>query len=190
MKTLLKLGLISIVSSGLLMAATFNVDTAHSHVGFKVKHLMISNVKGDFKDFSGAFEYDEKTHTLKALDGKVMVKSVNTDNEKRDAHLRSEDFFYADKYPEMTFVLTKVDGEDAYGKLTMRGVTKDVKLEVETSGVVIKDPWGGERTGLTLSGKINRKDFGLVYNSIIETGGLAIGDEVKIEVEIEGIKTK
>lgn len=186
---LIKLTLASLLAAGTLFAGTYKVDTSHSYVGFKVKHMMISNVKGKFNTFNGSFEYDENTKTLKSLTGTVDVVSINTENKKRDDHLRSSDFFAADKFPTITFKLDKVDGDTAYGKLTMRGVTKDVKLELENNGMV-KDPWGNTRVGLTLSGKVNRYDYGIKYNSLLEAGGVTIGENVKLEIEIEGILAK
>lgn len=187
---LVKLGLLSLITSGVLFAGTYNVDASHSSVGFKVKHMMISNVSGSFDKFTGNFEYDEKTNTLKSLNGTVEVSSINTANEKRDNHLKQSDFFAANEYPQITFALDKVEGDKAYGKLTMRGVTKDIVLEVETNGTTIKDPWGNTRTGLSLNGKINRLDYGIKYNSVLEAGGVAVGEEVKLHVEIEGILAK
>jgi len=186
---LFTLGLTSILAGSTLFAGTYNVDTDHSHVGFKVKHMMISNVNGKFDTFNGTFDYDEKTKTLKSLNGTVEVKSINTENEKRDEHLRTSEFFAAAEYPQMTFVLEKVEGDTAYGKLTMRGVTKEVELEFENNGMV-KDPWGNTRVGLALSGKINRFDYGIKYNEVLEAGGVAVGETVKINVEIEGILAK
>lgn len=186
---LIKLGLTSILAGSALLAGTYNVDPAHSHMGFKVKHMMISNVNGKFDTFSGTFEYDEKTNTLKSLNGSVTVKSINTENAKRDEHLRTSEFFAAAEYPEMTFVLEKVEGDTAYGKLTMRGVSKDVQLEFENNGLV-KDPWGNTRVGLALSGRVNRFDYGMKYNEVLEAGGLAVGETVKINVELEGILAK
>ena len=178
--------LASMLSVGTLFAGTYNVDKDHSDVAFKVKHMMISNVKGNFESFSGSFAYDEKTKTLQALSGVVDVDSINTDNAKRDAHLKSADFFDAAKYPQMQLTLLKVDGDTAYTKLTIHGITKEVKMELETRDAV-KDPWGGTRTGLSLSGKINRVDFGLKWNKVMETGGVLVGEDVKIEIELEGI---
>ena len=186
---LLKLGLATLLTTGALFAGTYNVDTSHSHVGFKVKHMMISNVKGKFDKFNGSFEYDEKTNTLKSLTGTVEVSSINTENTKRDNHLRSSDFFAASEYPQITFILEKVDGDTAYGKLTMRGVTKDVKLDFENNGSV-KDPWGNTRVGLAFSGKVNRYDYGIKYNSLLEAGGVTIGEKVKLEIELEGVLAK
>jgi polyisoprenoid-binding protein YceI len=187
---LIKISLASILASTALFAGTYNVDKSHSSVGFKVKHMMVSNVNGTFDEFKGSFEYDEKTHTLKSLNGTVEVASVNTANAKRDNHLKQSDFFAADKYPTITFDLDEVKGDKAYGKLTMRGVTKDVVLDIETAGATIKDPWGNTRTGFTLSGKVDRMDYGIKYNSILEAGGVAVGQEVKLTVEVEGILAK
>lgn len=187
---LVKLGIASLLTASALFGATFNVDKSHSNIGFKVKHMMISNVTGQFDNFKGSFNYDEKTNVLKSLEGSVEVASINTANEKRDKHLRASDFFAADEFPQITFVLNKVEGDKAFGKLTMRGVTKDVELEVETSGMTIKDPWGNTRVGLTLEGKVNRFDYGIKYNSILEAGGVAVGEEVKLIIEIEGIMAK
>ncbi|PPK58988.1 polyisoprenoid-binding protein YceI [Malaciobacter marinus] len=189
MTKLVKLGLASVLSAGALFAGTYNVDASHSNVGFKVKHMMISNVAGKFENFAGSFEYDEKTKTLKSLNGVVKVTSINTSNVKRDNHLKESDFFAANKYPEIKFNLNKVEDDKAYGKLTMRGVTKDVILDVEVNGT-IKDPWGNTRTGLVLEGKINRMDYGIKYNSILETGGVAVGEKVRLTVELEGILAK
>ncbi|MCW9026408.1 MAG: YceI family protein, partial [Thiovulaceae bacterium] len=175
--------------AGSLFAGNYNVDASHSSVGFKVKHMMISNVKGKFDKFSGSFVFDEKTKTLKSLQGEVEATSINTENAKRDNHLRSEDFFDVTNYPKLTLKITDVNGDSATGKLTIRGVTKVVKFELETSGV-IKDPWGNTRTGLTLETKVNRQDYGLKWNDVLETGGLIVGDKVKISVELEGILTK
>jgi polyisoprenoid-binding protein YceI len=186
---LMKLGLASLIAASTLWAGNYKLDTSHSSVGFKIKHLMISNVKGSFDKFDGKFEYDEKSKTLKALEGSIDVDSINTANKKRDAHLKNEDFFNVKQYPNITFKLIKVEGDKATGTLTMHGVTKEITLELENNGMV-KDPWGNTRVGLALSGKINRYDFGLKYNKALEAGGLTIGKEVKFEVELEGILEK
>jgi len=182
--------LASMLSIGTLFAGTYNVDIDHSNVAFKVRHMMISNVTGQFDKFSGTYDYDDKTKTLRSLNGEVDVTSINTHNVKRDDHLKSVDFFDVAKYPKMHLTLEKVEGDTAYMKLTMHGVTKEVKMELETSGVVIKDPWGNSRTGLSLSGKVNRKDFGLNWNELLEAGGVAVGETVKISLELEGILAK
>ena len=179
-----------LLSVGSLFAGTYNVDVAHSNVAFKVKHMIISNTKGQFDKFSGSFEYDEKAKTLKSLNGIVEINSINTQNAKRDEHLKSADFFDVAKYPTMSLKVTKVDGDTAYAQLTMHGVTKEIKMELELSKQVIKDPRGNTRTGLSLSSKISRKDFGLSWNKLIEAGGAAVGDDIKIFIELEGILTK
>lgn len=184
--TLLAIGLLSTAS---LFAGTYNVDTEHSTVGFKVKHMMISEVSGKFDRFSGAINYDEKTKMLQELNGKIDAHSINTANEKRDAHLKAPDLFDVQKYPHITFVLDKVKGDKAYGKLTMHGVTKNVVLDYENNGIV-KDPWGNQRVGLGLSGKINRKDYGITWNKALEAGGVAVGEEVKLDIQLEGILAK
>lgn len=184
-----KLALISTLLISTLFAGNYNVDVSHSNMGFKVKHLMISNVKGNFNDFKGSFEYDEETKTLVSLDGEIQVASINTDNEKRDKHLRAPDIFDEKQFPLIAFKLTKVDGDDVYGDFTMKGVTKNIKLEFENGGT-IKDPWGNDRAGFALSGKIDRTDFGITWNKVLEAGGLTVGNEIKLDIEIEGIKAK
>lgn len=186
---IIKLGLISILATGALYAGTYKVDTAHSHVGFKVKHMMVSNVKGNFEKFEGVIEYDEASKTLKALKGTIDVASINTANEKRDTHLKAEDMFNAAKYPTITFEVIKVEEENVYGNLTMHGVTKEVKLELEESGLG-EDAWGNQKVGLSIEGKINRKDFGITWNKLLEAGGVAVSDEVKLELELAGVLQK
>jgi polyisoprenoid-binding protein YceI len=185
----LKLGLASVIASTALFAGTYNVDASHSNVGFKVKHMMISNVVGKFDTFNGSFEYDEKTKTLKSLVGEIDVNSINTENAKRDAHLKESDFFAAKEFNNIKFVLSKVEDDKAYGKLTLRGVTKEVVLDLENNGTV-KDPWGNTRVGLALSGKINRIDYGLKYNTVLEAGGVAVDEIVKLDIQLEGILAK
>jgi polyisoprenoid-binding protein YceI len=186
---LIKVSLASILAASALFAGTYNIDKSHSNVGFKVKHLMISNVTGKFDKFSGSFVYDEKTGKILSIDGTVDVTSINTDNTKRDGHLKSADFFDAKNYPNITFKVNKIDGEKAYAKFTMRGVTKDVAFDVEKTGE-ITDPWGNKRVGLEISGKVNRKDYGLNWNKTLEAGGVVVGEKVKINVELEGVLAK
>jgi len=184
-----KIALVTFLTVSALFAGTYNVDPVHSHIGFKVKHLMISNVKGQFDTYSGKFEYDEKTNTLKSLSGVIKVSSINTGIEKRDKHLRSDDFFDVKKYPEITFVLSKIDDDIAYGKLTIHGITKEVKMDFENGGSVT-DPWGNKRAGFAMNTKISRKDYSIMWNNVIETGGVVVGDKIKINIEIEGILEK
>ncbi|WP_072681783.1 YceI family protein [Arcobacter sp. LA11] len=186
---LIKLGLATILTSGALFAGTFTVDKSHSNVGFKVKHLMISNVVGKFDMFSGTIEYDEKTKTLQSISGKVEVKSINTANEKRDNHLKADDFFAAQKYPYITFESTKVENDEVIGKFTLRGVTKEVKFELENNGTII-DHRGNTKVGLSLYGKINRKDYGVSYNKVLEAGGVAVGDTIRLTIDLEGLLKK
>ncbi|WP_419771013.1 MAG: YceI family protein [Candidatus Marinarcus sp.] len=186
---ILRLSLATILTAGALFAGTYNVDTAHSNVGFKVKHMMISNVSGKFNTFSGVIDFDEKTNTLKAINGTIDVSSINTENEKRDAHLKSADFFNAAKNPKITFTLLKVDGDTAYGKLTINNITKEVEFDLENNGLAT-DPWGNQRVGIELTGKIDRKDFGLTWNKALEAGGVLVGETVKLDVALEGILVK
>ena len=183
----LALGTTLLVST--LFAGTYNVDKSHSNIGFKIKHMMISNVVGKFNTFKGTFEYDEKKNTLKSLTAQIDVSSVDTDNKKRDGHLQKSDMLDVEKYPKITFVVTKIDGEDVYGDFTLKGITKNIKLELENGGT-IKDPWGNNRAAFVLSGKIKRSEYGVTYNSILEAGGVAVGDVVKLNIEVEGIEKK
>ncbi len=182
MKKLLLIGFL-LVSS--LIAGDYTIDKSHSSVAFKVKHMMVSNVKGTFDEFKGTFEYDEKTNTLKAFEGVIEVASINTANEKRDKHLRADDIFDAAKYPHITFKLTKVDGDSVYGDFTMKNVTKNIKLDYEVGGTIVNHR-GTKIAGFTLSGKINRMDYGVKWNKVLEAGGVAVGEDVKFEIEIEG----
>lgn len=177
----------------LALAATWNIDPDHSSVGFKVKHLMVSNVSGNFNKHSGVVEIDEKDITKSKVEVTIDTTSINTNVAKRDEHLRSADFFDVAKYPTMTFVSKKVakagkDRLNVTGDLTLHGVTKEVVLDVEGPSVESKDPWGNFRKGATATTRINRKDFGLTWNAALETGGVVVGDEVIIVLEIEMIK--
>ena len=183
---ILKLSLASLAVSTALFAGTYNVDAGHTNAGFTVKHMMITNVTGKFNDVAGTFEFDEKTNTLKSINGEIIVASINTANEKRDEHLKAEDMFDVAKFQKITFKSTKIEKDAVYGDFTMKGVTKNIKLDLETSSV-IKDPWGKQRTGFSLNGKIKRSDFGLTWNKALETGGVAVSDEVKLAIDIEGV---
>lgn len=171
-------------------AQVYTVDPGHSGVTFKIKHLLISNVDGKFSEFQGKFDYDHNAKTFKSLEGDVSVDSIDTGIVKRDNHLKSEDFFLAEKYPKMTFKMVsyKADGDEGVmeGDLTIRGVTKRVKMEVDINGYLPKDRQGNPRTGLTLKGEINRQDFGLTWNSVVE-GVSAVGDTVKMTIELQGV---
>ncbi len=175
------------------LASTWTIDPEHSNVGFKVRHLMVSNVKGNFEKFNGTVNIDDKDITKSKVEVSIDTNSINTNVQKRDDHLRSADFFDVAKYPAMTFVSKKVAkaGKDKLkvtGDLTLHGVTKQVVLDVEGPSKESKDPWGNIRKGATASTKINRKDFGLNWNKALETGGVVVGDEVTITLEIEIIR--
>ncbi|MDN5078055.1 YceI family protein [Aliarcobacter butzleri] len=175
-----------LLTGSLLMATEYKVDNAHSNVGFTVKHMMITNVNGNFKTYDANIDYDEATKTFKKLSATVETKTVNTGIEKRDDHLRSDDFFASEKFPKMTFEMTsyKADGDEGKmtGNLTIRGITKQVTLDVEDIASM------GNKIGFVLEGKINRTDFGLKWNKAIELGGVAVGEEVKIKVDVEAEK--
>ncbi|MDD3506304.1 MAG: YceI family protein [Sulfurimonas sp.] len=141
-----------------LFGGVYKVDASHTNVTFSVKHMMITTVNGEFKKFDGNFELEDETNKLIALKGEMDVDSINTNIEKRDAHLKSDEIFNAEMYPKVTFVLDSVKGDKAYGKLTIKGTTKDVILDYEFGGTVT-DPWGKQRAGLSLSGKIDRRDY-------------------------------
>ena len=172
--------------------ATYKIDPAHSDVMFKVKHLMISTATGVFKKFDGTLEIDEEDFVNAKVTFEADIDSVDTKNEQRDEHLKGEDFFSAEQFPKMTFTSTEIqkteDNEYALtGDLTIRDVTKPVELKVEYNGST-KDPWGYERMGFEVSGKINRKDYGLKWSAVTEAGGLVVADDVKLAMNLEMIK--
>ena len=175
-------------------ASSWKIDADHSNVGFKVRHLMVSNVKGSFEKVAGVLELNDKDITKSKVDVTIDTASINTNAAKRDEHLRSADFFDVAKYPTMTFVSKKVAkaGKNlkVTGNLTLHGVTRPVVLTVEPITKESKDPWGNLRRGTTATTTINRKDFGLVWNAALETGGVAVGEEIAIILEIELIKNK
>ena len=175
----------------LVNATEYTIDESHTHVGFLVKHLMITNVNGEFKTYNAEIDFDAKTKTFNKLNAVIDTASIDTDNQKRDDHLKSEDFFASEKFPKMTFQMTsyKVDGDEgiATGNLTIRGITKEVKLKVEDIGTV-KDFKNVNRVGFTLKGKINRMDYDLKWNKALEAGGVAVAEEVKLIVEVEAIE--
>jgi len=191
MRLLTKILASSVLALGIANATPHTLDTAHTEVGFSVKHLMITNVKGEFRDFSGDIDFDYKTKSFNKLNAVIQTKSVDTGIEKRDNHLRSEDFFLANKYPQITFNMKSynADGDEGImiGDLSIRGITKEVKLEVEDLGT-IRDFKGNNRVGFTLKGKINRGDYDLKWNKALEFGGFAVGEKVKLEIEIEAIE--
>lgn len=175
-------------------ATTWEVDASHSRLGFSVRHLMVTNTRGHFKKWTGVIEIDDKDPTKSKVAIDVDVASIDTDDEKRDEHLRAPDFFDAAKFPKMTFKSTKIvkggKGYKVTGDLTIKDVTKSVVLEIEGPAKAVKDPWGNEKSGAAVTGVINREDFGLKWNAPLETGGVAVGKDVKLEIEVELLKKK
>lgn len=167
-------------------------DLTHSELGFKIRHLMISNVTGSFRDFQVSVDAPGDDFSKAQVKLTARMDSVSTNNEQRDAHLRNSDFFEVEKHPELEFVSTGIErkSEDSFdlrGNLTLKGITRPVQLKVEHNGTT-KDPWGGERAGFFVTGKIERSQWGINFNSVLETGGIALGEEVKIQSELELVK--
>ena len=172
---------------------TWNVDPAHSAAEFKVRHMMISNVKGKFNGISGTLVLNEADPTASKIEAAIPVNTLTTSDEQRDTHLKSPDFFDVEKFPTITFKslsvrLTGPGEHEVTGELTIHGVTTVVTLAVEGPSAPAKDPWGNIRIGLSATGKINRKDFGLNWNSALETGGVLVGEEVIITLDVQFIK--
>jgi len=176
------------------MTMRWNIDGSHSTAEFSVRHLMITNVKGRFGTLSGTVDYDPEKPEASQIDVTIDATSIDTRDEKRDAHLRSPDFFDVEKFPSLTFKSTSVkktdDGFAATGDLTIHGVTKPVTLEVEGPSDQNKDPWGNTRIGASATAKINRKDFGLNWNAALEAGGVLVGEQVKISIEVSLVQAK
>ena len=173
--------------------AKWNVDSDHSTIGFQVSHMVISKTNGKFTDYRGVIEMDPEAKKVSKIEAVIQTSSVFTDHEKRDGHLRSPDFFDVEKHPTMTYTMKSYeksgDTYTAIGDLTMHGVTKEVTLVGSFNGVV-QDPWGNTRAGFAGEGTINRQDFGMKFSKTLDNGGLLVGDEVKIKLEIECIKEK
>jgi polyisoprenoid-binding protein YceI len=172
---------------------TWNIDPAHSVADFKVKHMMISNVRGQFGKVSGVLTLDESDLTKSRVEALIEAGSIETRDAQRDAHLKSADFLHVEKFPTLSFKSTRIslvrDGElAAEGDLTIRGVTRKVQFSVEGPTPPTKDPWGNTRVAVSATTKINRKDFGLTWNTALETGGILVGDEVTINLDVEFIK--
>jgi len=173
---------------------TWNIDPVHSTAEFKVKHIMISNVKGQFTGISGVFKLDEGDLTNSRIKATIEAASINTSHGDRDTHLKSADFFDVENFPTLSFVSTQVtrraEGELAVaGDLTIRGVTRKVVFTVEGPSAPSKDPWGNTRVGFSATTRINRKDFGLTWNAALETGGILVGDEVTISLDVQAVKS-
>jgi len=172
----------------------WSIDQAHTEIAFKVRHLMIAHVKGTFKTFDASIYTNAKDFTTAEIDLWIDPSSINTGDAKRDEHLKSADFFDTQNHKQITFTSSTMGKPDSdgnselWGELTMIGITKNVKLNVEFGGIA-KDPWGNEKSGFTVTGKINRSEWGLVWNATLETGGLMVSDEVTISCEVELINS-
>ena len=171
------------------------IDPSHSEIGFKIKHLMISNVRGQFKQFEASIYTTGNDFMSAEIDCWIDVSSVDTNNGDRDKHLKGPDFFDAANHPQISFVSNTVENIDKdgsyelWGDLSIKGISKKIKLDVEFGGVV-KDPWGNEKAAFTINGKVNRKDWGLNWNTALETGGVVVGEEVKISSEVQLMRSK
>lgn len=168
---------------------SWTIDTAHSQINFAVRHMMITNVRGRFENFSGTLDFNEQDPTQTQVEVQIEAASINTNDDKRDGHLRSADFFNVEEYPHLTFRSTKVELVDSnnarlHGDLTIRGVSRPVMLEVEYMGQA-KSPWGAITAGFSARTKINRHEWGLNWNVALETGGLLVGDMVTIDIDLE-----
>ena len=196
MKRLLALfsAFLLLAGAGRAAAATYVLDKSHCNLGFSVKHMVISNVKGKFDDFEGTFDFDEAKKSVNSAQAVIKAVSINTGDQKRDDHLRSPEFFDAQKFPDITFTLKNgrsLGGGkmQVSGDLTIHGVTKAVTLNGEFLGTA-NDPWGNKRAGFTAEGEVIRADYGMVWNKLLDGGGVVVGDKVKLQLEIEGILKK
>ncbi|PJR04065.1 YceI family protein [Avrilella dinanensis] len=172
--------------------SNWTIDPAHSEIGFKVKHMMFTNVSGKFNDFQATIENEDDRFETSQISFSAQVNSIDTNNIDRDNHLRSADFFDAESFPLISFQSTGINkiNENVFeisGDLTIKNVTKNITLEVEYSGLM-KDPWGNIKAGISLSGKINRKAFGLTWNASLESGGVLVGEDTKLTAEVQFIK--
>jgi polyisoprenoid-binding protein YceI len=169
----------------------WKIDPSHSIVEFSAKHMMITTVKGRVAEVDGIIYTDERDPKNSSVEATLKAASIDTRTEQRDQHLRSADFLNVEKYPEIKFRSKRISGDKEHfkltGDLTIRTETKEVTLDVEFEGRN-KDPWGGERVGFSASGKIDRRDFGLTYNQVLETGGVLVGNEIKINIEVQAVR--
>ena len=171
---------------------TYQIDSAHSAAHFSVRHMMIANVRGEFTKVTGKFTYDPQNPTDSTIEAVIDVASLHTNDPDRDQHLKSPEFFDADRFPQITFRSKSVAPDDGelivHGDLTIHGVTHDITLHVEGPSEEAKDPWGNTRVGATATGKLNRKDFGLTWNVALETGGVLVGEEIKLSLDVQGLR--
>ena len=191
--TLVAMSILAFSSFASAEMSRWKIDHDHTTLGFQVKHMVVSKTKGKFLDYTGVVEMDPETKKFKTIEAVIQTKSVFTDHKKRDEHLRSPDFFDAKTYPTMTYKMKSYkktgDTYTALGDITIRGVTKEITL-VGTFNGVAKDPWGNTRAGFTAEGTLNRKDFGMKFSKLLDNGGLMVGDEVQIMLEVEVIQEK
>jgi len=187
-------GLIMTTATEVTATTIWNIDPVHSHAEFKVRHMMISNVKGEFKGVTGTLKLNSEDLTQSGVEVSIDAATVNTGDAQRDAHLKSADFFDVEKFPALTFKSNRVSKNNkdgvltAAGELTIHGVTRNVAFEVEGPSAPMKDPWGNTRIGLSATTRINRKDFGLTWNAALETGGILVGDDVTMTLDVQFIK--
>ncbi|WP_418603178.1 YceI family protein [Hwangdonia sp.] len=165
----------------------WSIDNAHSEIAFKVKHMMISTVTGHFEDFQATAKTDGDNFVNADFQFSAKTGSINTKNKDRDTHLKSDDFFNAEKYPELKFVSKSFDGEKLIGDLTIRDVTKEVVLDADFNGIAV-DPYGQTKAGFEISGQLNRKDFNLTWSAVTEAGSIVVSDKVKLVVDVQFIK--
>lgn len=176
------------VSLSSVRAEVYQVDPVHSTIGFGVKHMVVTTVKGSFRDFAGTVEYDAANPSALKVSGRVQTASINTANEKRDAHLRSPDFFDAGSFPEIVYESTRMENGVLYGNLTIRGVTKEIAMPVTVNGPVNHPSGDKVVIGLEGTTKINRQDFGVTWSKVMDGGGLVVGDDVTLDIAIEAAR--
>lgn len=170
-----------------IVKTKWNIDTAHSEISFKVKHMMISTVTGHFEDFNASVETEDENFINANFNFSARVDSINTKNPDRDTHLKSDDFFNAEVYPEMIFSSKSFDGSNLIGDLTIRDITKEVSLDVDFNGIAV-DPYGQTKAGFEVAGNINRKDFNLTWSAVTEAGSIVVSDTIKLIVDLQFIK--
>jgi len=170
-----------------VIKTTWNIDKAHSEISFKVKHMMLSTITGHFEDFNASVKTEHDNFKNADINFSAKIDSINTKNNARDTHLKSDDFFNAEAYPTMTFNSTSFDGRTLVGDLTIRDITKEISLDVDFNGVAV-DPYGQTKAGFEMTGNINRKDFNLIWNAITEAGSIVVADKVRLIIDLQFIK--
>lgn len=185
---------LSLLAPQSVQASAWDIDASHSVAAFSVRHLMVTNVRGELGKVSGTINLDDKDITKSTVEATIEVAAINTRDAKRDEHLRSPDFFDVAKFPNITFKSTKVEkagaGLKVTGTLTIRGVSREVALNVDGPAPAVKDPWGNTKSGFTATVKLNRKDFGVQWNKSLDGGGVVVSDEVNVTIDLEVLKKK